>query len=551
MSAFVKHKKKKFNAKRMKCAFCQKNGHESRFCPLTPTKAKGAEKCGWAEKLTALPVVEVSFYNDMSWEQAIDALLALGEACNAGNPWSASEKPVDTLRRNLGYWKAIGASKAVLSWIVYGLEMWFEREPPRRFFRNNKSCEENADFLEKELRENVLEGRFEICSPRDLWVCNPLGAAVNKKGKQRCVHDFRYVNAYQASPHFKMVSMKSELPSVAAPGEILLTKDLKGAFYRLIFKSQSRKYTGFHWRGIFYKALAMIFGWCNSPVHFTKVVRPIVRFFGAIEAACLNWADDFLWSTEDRLLARLHRLIDAVFSRLGWQFSEKGEEGTRVDFLGFVIDNCARMYFVQKDKAERAIAVMRHLEEVRLVNQKVKKKDLQRLTGSLNSMTTAIPEIRAWTRALYAIGGGNGETCLEEEQGEELRMLISLLMENRGHPFMDARWEADIYVDTSETGWGAMINGEKWRGWLDASLIGTSSTMRELEGVLCLLHVEKIAELIRGKWIRLTMDSSAGIANLMKGGGPVPELCRVIKLISLRMRELDVKARFKWRSRDK
>ena len=83
------------------------------------------------------------------------------------------------------------------------------------------------------------------------------------------------VNAHLASPHFKMTHMKSELQSVAAPGGILnqMAEDLKGAFYRLLFAIQSRKYCGFHWRGVFYRALAMVVGWTLPPVRFTKTVR--------------------------------------------------------------------------------------------------------------------------------------------------------------------------------------------------------------------------------------------------------------------------------------
>ena len=125
VSSFVAHinnKKKKFKEKPVKCNFCQKKGHEARFCPLTPTKDKGVGVCKWAAKPMPLSDVDVASYGAIGWEQATEALLALGGALlalgktlNEGNPWASTFKPVATPMKKLGKWKAIGASKSVLS----------------------------------------------------------------------------------------------------------------------------------------------------------------------------------------------------------------------------------------------------------------------------------------------------------------------------------------------------------------------------------------------------------------------------------------------------
>ena len=57
----------------------------------------------------------------------------------------------------------------------------------------------------------------------------------------------------------------------------------------------------------------------------------------------------------------------------------------------------------------------------------------------------------------------------------------------------------------------------------------TSSTLRELQGVLSV--VEAWGGERRGRVVRLCMDSFAATRNLIKGGGPVAELCALTKHI--------------------
>ena len=61
-----------------------------------------------------------------------------GETWNVGNPWEGSEFIYDRLRARLGFWKAIGASDSVISWLGYGVPMKFVSPPPFLAFVNHK-----------------------------------------------------------------------------------------------------------------------------------------------------------------------------------------------------------------------------------------------------------------------------------------------------------------------------------------------------------------------------------------------------------------------------
>ena len=67
------------------------------------------------ERLLSLPRVKAQSFYDMSKEQALEVIIVEGGRLNKDNPWSTSEMIYDRLRRELGYWKALGANNSVIS----------------------------------------------------------------------------------------------------------------------------------------------------------------------------------------------------------------------------------------------------------------------------------------------------------------------------------------------------------------------------------------------------------------------------------------------------
>ena len=86
------------------------------------------------EKVLALPRVKTNAFAGMGREEAFTIMEEKGRSWNTGNPWEGSEKIYDQLRARLGYWRAIGASNSVISWLGYGVPMKFIREPKYRVF---------------------------------------------------------------------------------------------------------------------------------------------------------------------------------------------------------------------------------------------------------------------------------------------------------------------------------------------------------------------------------------------------------------------------------
>ena len=95
-------KKKLFNAKGMKCDFCQRLEHTIYFCPSLPTRPDISDRESYVEELLDSPRRRASEYDGMSWEEAWLKADSLGLELNVGNPWKNDPSAESNLRSKLG-----------------------------------------------------------------------------------------------------------------------------------------------------------------------------------------------------------------------------------------------------------------------------------------------------------------------------------------------------------------------------------------------------------------------------------------------------------------
>jgi len=268
-----------------------------------------------------------------------------------------------------------------------------------------------------------------------------------------------------------------------------------------------------------------------------------------INLPTFNYMDDWLWSIRGSQMSTMAPLVDRLFSVLGWVFSDKDQQGKQVKMLGTIIDAKRRKFFAPEKKVHKALGMIAALKLS--PHGVVARKDVERTTGTVMSMNLAIPHIRVWTRALYRHTHGPGlHVHLSKESVKELEALQDLLLNWNGVPFISAIYELDLFTDAGEVGWGARVSDVDVHGLLPSHLIGSSSTRRELYGLLEALNDDSVARLVQGKVLRINIDSKAAVANLVKGGGPVVELCSLVKSIWLRCTDLRVTVAPNWVSRD-
>ena len=117
--------KKFYYPKGFLCSFCSRSDHDKSFCPCLPTEPSKEHKQIFVDKLLEQPRQRLNIYEGMDWEEACERMISMGTKLNEGSPWAGETDREFDLRKKLGFWKAIGADKTVLSWIGYGVDMRF------------------------------------------------------------------------------------------------------------------------------------------------------------------------------------------------------------------------------------------------------------------------------------------------------------------------------------------------------------------------------------------------------------------------------------------
>jgi hypothetical protein len=296
----------------------------------------------------------------------------------------------------------------------------------------------------------------------------------------------------------------------------------------------------------------MLFGGTQAPIIFKKICHPIVRFFGIVKLPCFNFFDDWFWSMLPELMSINSPVIDRVFTSLGWQLAPlKSQQGPKVKVMGFNLDAASRTYSVPDPKIKRTLALITNLRLKACAAIPVSSEQAATIAGMVLSMSLAVPHVRIWTRAIYACTDPPSTYhLLGPAVVDELNMLEYLIENHNSRPFVSPLHEVEMYCDTGETGWGALVNNNDFSGLLPLRAIAASSTARELTGLLLALSDTSLQKSVRGRVVRISLDSSSAIANLLNGGGPVSSLCDLIKALWHLCNELSVSLHPRWVSRE-
>jgi len=534
--------------------FCQKVGHHVGFCPSKPTTPR--QNIPFVESLLVTPKIKLQELEGLTWEETFDLVCKRGRELNKGNPWLGDPRPFSSLRKNLGFWKSIGADRTVLSWIAYGVQFRFEKEPRRKFFENPSSVWQYEEFIDKEVNTHLSDGSFVEEKVENVRIINPFLISVNSNGKPRRCDDLRFVNGYLSSPMFKMQSLGGDVPNVVHNGDKLFTRDLEKAYYKIPIEESSTQYQCFYWKGKYYRSLVLLFGLCQAPFVFTKICRTIVRFFGALMIRLVNFVDDFLFCENPAKLIQLQKFVDKIFHMCGWTLSEKDNQiGTRVKFLGFVIDSETRRFAIPEKVRDKVLKLIETTCVAIREGRVLSVQDIRRVTGKLISLKLTIPTVPIWLRDLYFYlpsepSDDENKPCIHVgiETVHGLRVIKSMIASSGESPFVSPVSERDVFVDSGEIGWGASILGLETHGLFDDQTIGQSSTFRELIGLREFLK-DPLAGFMIGKVVRINMDSRCAIANLFHAG-PVRILLPLVKDIWNILGENNITPIFRWVSRE-
>ena len=472
-----------------------------------------------------------------------------GERANEGNPWANSTKRRDKLRRQLGYWWAIGADAAILHWIGFGVRLHFELPPERVYFNNHRSYEEHVEHVRKEHATHLETGSFKVVKASEAWVGNPLQVEINAKGKARMCSDDRFINSYIANYSFTQESLQQHVVHTVQRDMHMITTDVAQAYYQVALHKQSQPYLAWRHDGQWIMPTILVFGVKPALFIFTKIMRPVLRYVRGMGISGSNCIDDNLWAEERSRMPEVVAIVQLLFGKLGWNFNDKCvfEPSTVALYNGMWIDSARYEIRAPDEKIETTRRLAWSIWYAARDGHQVEVKDLQKLAGRLQSIKLAVEGVAVWTRGLYgaiaqALGkyGGYppkhatthlGEAALTDVWFWALRMSKTCF---NGQPMREPAHAVQVTIqsDASDVGWGAHSEDGEAGAWqesgeLPTEVLGDSSTVREVMGLV--LATRRNTDALAGKSVCIRMDSYPAIRNLINGGGPVERLNQLVR----------------------
>ena len=147
----------------------------------------------------------------------------------------------------------------------------------------------NLEIVDESIKEMLRAGTVKECLIKPK-VLNPL--SVSTKGKKRLILDLRYVNNHLFKDKIKFDDWNSFQNYLESNKGYLFKFDLKSGYHHVDIFEEHQTYLGFSWeinqKTHYFVFTVLPFGLSTAPFVFTKVVRPLIKYWRlhAIRIAC-------------------------------------------------------------------------------------------------------------------------------------------------------------------------------------------------------------------------------------------------------------------------
>ena len=400
------------------------------------------------------------------------------------------------LKEHVSFWKEeLVAPQSVLSIIESGYALPLKSEPPRWSQKNQPSAYLRSEFVQTSIDELLVGGCIKL---RELkpHICSPLSVVENSTGKLRLVINLRYLNKYLWKQKFKYEDLRTAM-LLLERNDYLFSFDLKSGYHHVDIAEAHQKFLGIEWGGAYYVFTVLPFGLSTACYVFTKLMRPLVRYWRASGIRIVLYLDDGLATAADEQSAmRASNLVRETLSSAGFvthPVKSQWSPVQRLSWLGFVIDTSLGHLEVPSEKITLLQCQLKQI----LTMERVPVRMLASVVGKIIAMGLAIgPLTRFMTRSLYTMIEARCSWCehlqLSTEAKYELDFWRNRVSDYNAHPF----WRAPsavrvVYSDASDTGFGGYMveHGPCTAyGQWSPEEAAKSSTWRELTAVYRVLH---------------------------------------------------------------
>ena len=343
-----------------------------------------------------------------------------------------------------------------------------------------------------------------------------------KTGDLRPILNLRPLNQFIPQRHFKMETLK-QVCTMINQGDYLTSIDLTDAFMHVLVHQSSRRFLQFTWKGRLFQFRVLPFGMSLSPMVFTKILKPVLRWARRKGIRLTAYLDDLLIVAKDRATSLRHtELVLHKLADLGFLIKRSKSSlipSQSIQHLGFTINTTNLSLTVPKSK----IRDLRR-EASRLLHRPTSTiRALASFIGKAQSMTIAIFPARLKTRhlllcknmALHQTKSWTSPLSLSPAAKDELMWWKEQLLSWNGQSFLPSSPQVEIYTDASDSGWGIVEGHHSWSGQWKTHEQQLHINQKEL------LTIWKALQLNRwtNQTIRILCDNTTTIAYVNKFGG--------------------------------
>ena len=273
----------------------------------------------------------------------------------------------------------------MVSIIEAGYVLPLKSLPPPCVRKNQLSAKLHADFVQTSIDELVATGCVRHVEEVP-HVCSPLSVVENAVGKKRLVLNLRYLNQHL----WKQYEDLRTAMMYFNPGDYLFAFDLKSGYHHVDIAEIHHKFLGFEWNGRYYMFTVLPFGLSSACYIFTKLVRPLVRYWRARGIKITVYLDNGLAvASNEQQALEASQIVRDTLKKAGFiAHPEKSKwvPTQRLVWLGFVID----MAVGQIEVPEEKLLVTRELTAKILSMPQIPARQLARLVGKIISLGLAI-----------------------------------------------------------------------------------------------------------------------------------------------------------------
>ena len=426
----------------------------------------------------------------------------------------------------INFWKyTLCAPEEILAIIRSGYVIPLKEEPPCKIMQNHSICNKHFEFVDNSIKEllanNCIKQAIDI--PH---VCNPLSVVCNREGKLRLVLDLRFVNRYLWKCKFKYEDLRTVM-TMFEREDYVITFDLKSGYHHVGMSQHQWKYLGFRWRSQYYVFTVLPFGLSSACYIFTKLLRPLVRFWRASGIRAVLYIDDGIvaFSSLGQAIVGAEKIRQDL-SRAGLTVNARKscfEPAQACKWLGFHLDFSVGRIFVSQEKIEALLWSLQQLMK-RSEGSPIPVREVAGLVGQIISMSRAVgPLARMFTRHLYAVVNSrqawNSWVYLDQKACNELAFWrANIHMVNGQSMWFAASAVRVVYSDASGFAFGGYCvqhANKLVHGSWSPEECTKSSTWREIEAVRRVL--EEIAPLLAGLCVKWCSDNQNLVRILQAG----------------------------------